>query len=534
MLSHQSTGEPGMPLSEAHIASRIASLREEIVVLSKCHNANYAATAKLPAEVLVMVFECLSRAPIPPRPPKSPKSPPYTLATPPPELTEPPRVHYTWIKEVTHVCSTWRFIALETPLLWTSALLRPKEWAEQVLRRALGAPVDLQFPEFTQNHAGALKETDTDLIRLAFSRPQNIRSVDISFASPMLNEAVTLINSLVAESPFPHLERLQFSSDRVQFEFPDELFSQSRLRHLSLQNCVVNLSTPRFLSLRTLRLETDLGSIGVLDGLSAMPELEELFLQDFGHSRDAIMKDTQEPFEMPMLREIALKSDYSQITDLFEVLIAPVIRSVVVETQSLTDVRRVLQVYSFLQIDHLPPTWSQALRLTDNEEDYRLLHSSTAPNGDSKTLSITGIGILLSRLWASIPKQNLQSFILISNTFDAPEPEPYMSRIITSVWHLPTLQTLQVPYTSFLAACKSNALTTPILPSLLSLTVESRIMTPGKASLERLKEWLERREDQGSPSIPHLRLTGCFGESDLALLRPLVGDWITVQVARLW
>ena len=54
-----------MPLSEAHIASRIASLREEIVVLSKCHNANYAATAKLPAEVLVMVFECLSRAPIP-------------------------------------------------------------------------------------------------------------------------------------------------------------------------------------------------------------------------------------------------------------------------------------------------------------------------------------------------------------------------------------------------------------------------------------------------------------------------------------
>lgn len=160
----------------------------------------------------------------------------------------------------------------------------------------------------------------------------------------MVNEAMELISSLVAEAPSPHLEKLQFSSDRIQFEFPDQLFSESRLRHLSLKDCVVNLSTPRFASLRTLRLKLDLGTIGLLDALSGMHELEGLFLQDFGHSRDAIIKDTQDPVAMPSLREIALKSDYSQITDLFEVLIAPVIRSVVVETQSLTDVRRVLQV----------------------------------------------------------------------------------------------------------------------------------------------------------------------------------------------
>lgn len=61
MFSHASSGVPVMALSEAYIASRIASLREEIVVLSKCHNANYAATAKMPPEVLVLIFDGLAR-----------------------------------------------------------------------------------------------------------------------------------------------------------------------------------------------------------------------------------------------------------------------------------------------------------------------------------------------------------------------------------------------------------------------------------------------------------------------------------------
>lgn len=71
----------------------------------------------------------------------------------------------------------------------------------------LGASVDYQFPvlQFTSESATAPKETDTDPVRLAFSQFQNIPSVDIPFASPMVNETIDLISSLVAEAPSPRL-----------------------------------------------------------------------------------------------------------------------------------------------------------------------------------------------------------------------------------------------------------------------------------------------------------------------------------------
>ncbi|KAJ8702415.1 hypothetical protein PTI98_001129 [Pleurotus ostreatus] len=514
-----------MDLSEPNIASRIAALRQEIVVLGKYHNANYATTVKLPSEVLVQIFACLAQAPTHPKPEY-------------PESTEPPRAHYTWIKEVTHVCSTWRYIALATPLLWTSVLVGPKEWAEQVLQRAQGVPLDLKFPmlEFLPKPPTAQKETDTDLIKMVFSRPQNIRSVDIAFDGHLVNETMELMSSLLSGAPLPHLERLKITSRSIEFHIPDELFSQSHLRHLSLDTCVANLSTPRFSLLRTLSLALDLGIAGVLDSLSAMPELEVLFLQDSGYSRSAIMEDAPESVIMPSLQEITLKSDFYEIMDLFKVLVAPVICSVVVETAQMDDIQSVLHAYSFLQLSHLSPTSApQSLTIEELDEagDFRLLHSSPSQDGKDKMISISGIVVDLDSLWTSIPKHNVQSVVLTANMRGTPAPPPLMPAVIASVAHLSTLRTLQAPYLSFAEAFTSNEWhSASAFPSLQTLNLDCRFRKPSKASLKRLRGWANWREESGSLKIPHFTLRGCFKESAVAALRSSAGELIMVQSTR--
>lgn len=510
-----------MDLSEANIASRIASLRQEIVVLGKYHNANYATTVKLPSEVLVQIFACLARA-------LTHSKLEY------PESTEPPRAHYTWIKEVTHVCSTWRYIALDTPLLWTSVLVGPNEWTEQVLQRAQRVPFDLKFPmlEFLPKPP-AQKETDTDLIKMVFSRPQNIRSVDIAFDGHLVNETMELMSSLLSGPPLPRLERLQITSRSIQFHIPDELFSQSRLRHLSLDTCVANLSTPRFSLLRTLSLALDLGVAGVLDSLSAMPELEVLFLHDSGYSRSAIMEEAPESVIMPSLQEITLVSDFYEIMGLFKVLVAPVVCSVVVETAQMDDIQSVLHAYSFLQMSHLsPPSAPQSLTIEelDEEGDFRLLHSSPSQDGKDKMLSISGIEVDLDSLWTSIPKHNVQSVVLTANMRGTPAPPPLMPAVIASVAHLSTLRTLQAPYLSFAEASASNEwYSASAFPSLQTLTLDCRFQKPSKASLKRLRGWANWREESGSLKIPHFTLRGCFTEPAVAALQSSAGEMIMIQ-----
>ncbi|KAF8066576.1 hypothetical protein FPV67DRAFT_1197081 [Lyophyllum atratum] len=96
----------------AQICCEIEKLEAQIRDWKKRHNA-LSLSSRLPAEILSYIFQCVAQA----------------------ERGEERMRRLKWIR-VTHVCTHWRHIALESPRLWTDVPFVNTKWAPEMLRRA--------------------------------------------------------------------------------------------------------------------------------------------------------------------------------------------------------------------------------------------------------------------------------------------------------------------------------------------------------------------------------------------------------------
>ncbi|KAF4563803.1 hypothetical protein EYR36_003045 [Pleurotus pulmonarius] len=483
------TNEPRMILSEADIASRIASLREEILVLSETHNTNYAATADLPPEVLSQIFECVAHKPF--------------------MEVEPPRAFYTWIKEVTHICRSWRSVALATPRLWSSVYLFRREWAELVLQRTKSVPLDLIF---SKPHG--MIETDTDLIRVAFTRPEHIRSLDISFVTEKVNPALELIASLVSDTPATQLQRLHLSSRWQWGVVPDALFSQSRLQHLTLKNCIVTLNTPRFSRLRSMHLVQDLRKatwMDLLGALSTMHELKALSLEDNVNSEDEGEHGWTRIIQMPSLQEVALKANFPEPMGILRLLTAPLARMVDINLARIRDTEAVVYAYSFLKVNQVSRTPAPLQRVAISQTNLGTISLCLVADVEDAISPAAGmagmarIEIQLDNLWACLPKYNIVALRLDSAYSPDGLHSFRMTDIITSLSDSPTLDMLRAPYDAFLPLLFIPG----SLPALRALVLDCRSRKPRNSTLHHLNRWLIQRQALGGTALERLLIIGC-------------------------
>ncbi|KAF4563796.1 hypothetical protein EYR36_003038 [Pleurotus pulmonarius] len=510
----------GMTLSEADIASRITSLREEILVLSEIHNANYSTTTKLPPEVLSQIFECL------------------VVVT----RLGPSRAFYTWVQEVAHICRSWRSIALSTPRLWSVITLYRKEWAELVLQRAKSAPLDLTFPDLRfVPIPPATAETGTDLLKVAFAHSEHIRSIHITFGDDRFDGALELITSLTANTPCRELERLNISSSSPwkQTVIPDELFRQSRLSHLELRNCMVSLDRERFSHLRSLHLVQELKSaecMDLLEALSAMHELETLSLEDNINPEEfdgePIMW-TRGAVQMPSLRKVALKADFPEPLGILKVLVAPLARNLDVDLAGIDDAEDITAAYSFLDAGQSSTTSAPPQRVSIiSAEDDTLWRVTDIKNQATNTtarakLSIVGMDIGLDTLWACLPKHNIVAFRIDSGTSSHIPSPSRMLGIVTFFAVSATLSTLHVPYDVFVPSL-STWKRTSAFPALRRLMLDCRSRKPRNTTFRELHDWLVARQGEGFKRLKKLWIMGSphLKESISVMLQSMVDSFI--------
>ncbi|KAI0043946.1 hypothetical protein FA95DRAFT_330312 [Auriscalpium vulgare] len=173
--------------------------------------------ARLPPEILCHIFSYLS--------------------------TRPPPHHDSWMwQTVTHVCMSWRAIAIASPLLWTHVDFRSYEWTREFLRRSQSAPLYVH----TQDH---LLQPGGDLasIHWALEEMPRIRELHL-VGHPDTLEAVE--EHLLQAAP--QLETLTISvTPRGKGHDPAYVLSRDvfdghapRLRRLSLRMCCIEPSMP--------------------------------------------------------------------------------------------------------------------------------------------------------------------------------------------------------------------------------------------------------------------------------------------------
>ncbi|VDC01808.1 unnamed protein product [Peniophora sp. CBMAI 1063] len=207
---------------------------------------------------------------------------------------------------VTHVCSSWRQIALGAPILWTdltfNALSLPHQFVPDILARAGSAPLDVSI--YWQNN----RPTPRDLnIWLSSSTCRRVRTLSLSGAAAALETAIAHLSHST-----PHLSYLSLSCNE---EVPATLASSSlkdapRLRRLALTNCELPRSLPpSFRYLAHLSIHSREGYLppySTLRDVLTLPGLQRIDLSDIVPINDT----TQSSFPTLVLSEDLRRFDF--------------------------------------------------------------------------------------------------------------------------------------------------------------------------------------------------------------------------------
>ena len=230
-----------------------------------------------------------------------------------------------WVS-VSYVCRYWRTTALRCPQLWSYHFFTSVEWTNELLARSEPAPLDIRFDlsRLTEDIIMA-SHLSVGFVLLHMSRIRVLwmrcaTTHAFSF-SPYLRLRAPLLESF-------HFEICPCSTDDVLID--REVLGKVRpnnLRHVHLDGCAVQLSSPIFHGLTRLSLYNTPRShprptiVEALSVLQQMPDLQTLKLHR-ALSDENNMNGASSVF-LPKLASVSLAGNIHCIIDLLSHLLFP-------------------------------------------------------------------------------------------------------------------------------------------------------------------------------------------------------------------
>ncbi|KAJ8517786.1 hypothetical protein ONZ45_g5037 [Pleurotus djamor] len=528
-MNHHNDPPPILPTpipTQSEADSRPPILREQLRAVSKAHNAEYGATSKLPAEVLVQIFDLVRLSHL-------------SCDNHPAEKLKP---FYTWAVEVTHVCSAWRTIALNTPTLWNFALLMPVGCATEIMKRVKTAPFDMAIPVLPIEDVNDAANPHVSAMKAAFAKPDQMRGLHFSVSSETPILVFKFLEDLIGSSKMPRLAIMTIGSVPACY-IPDSFLGgpgcAPQLQKLILMNCTANLNTPRFRRLHvvdiSVGMESDVALMSANELLAAIREMPELLVLHLKHVGKEDSGQIQvSPFELGELSSLRIVDVCPALLPIFRVIKAPKISVVevaiapVFENHSaINNLDDVQYVYS---VASLNKSRRHALTLLKEYDtaSISVYHTEVDERGEVvKDLEVRGMELSVESVWDILPLGELYSLCVLLDHDDLP-PRVHLLNAISSLSSSPQLANVEVPYLTFVT--KDHMMDASKFPALINLQLDCIYHKPKNSSLCKLRNWLMLREARGYKRLKSLIIKRCphSKPSIIQALTELV-DWFEVQ-----
>ncbi|KAJ8514633.1 hypothetical protein ONZ45_g7846 [Pleurotus djamor] len=329
--------------------------------------------ARLPSEILSLIFEFLPLV----------------------ELRLDCWKRYAHRLAVSHVCKSWRNVALETPRLWAYIYTHTRlELAELFLKRSKSAPLYLRsspVPEVA------------DVTNLLLSQAHRLKEINLMYGS----KASSWLPKLV-KSKTPILETLVLSGcpSFTILKIPSAIdpSQAATLRHVTLFNSYFSLRTPWLSQLRSLSLSSDLDhgpKPTILDVLLALQGMNHLQSLDLRHSLlwvDSVPKDFV--VELSDLKSVSIQSMDPRVLTMLHHLSCINIQTVSVRGIGPTDkdVSRSIAGAFCNLLPGTPASWTTTLQVCHYAETETALYVTTnsVPTAGSKSSNLGPSSLTLS------------------------------------------------------------------------------------------------------------------------------------------
>ncbi|KAJ8475395.1 hypothetical protein ONZ45_g15618 [Pleurotus djamor] len=455
-----------------------------------------------------------------------------------------PYWHYTWVPAITHVCATWREVALQTPRLWASVFLYPVDWGHEVLRRAKGVPLDIMMRGLPSTDDPIDTDKCISLMKAGFKEPHRVSHIDITFFKRP-EEIAKAFSELIGISNMPLLESIYINGDRDapcrvldgSFMAPE---STPRLTTLISRDCFLDFTAPRFQNLCHLELESNRGPL-ITDlhafcvALGEMHDLAKLnmsFVLPRWTEEETIQTLIQTPILLPSLRRVDILQQCDPIP-FFKCTRAPKISYAYIWLVSCFDyldaAANTKEIYKFAAFGSLSGDEHESteyhLRIVDQDGTLEMDHTEDTGNKKTtKTLSLHFDDSLHSDdFWPFNPPQSPVTSLSVYHE-DSPSDELLV--YIHALSRTDTVTTLGIPY---------NLLFNPEVIGVLGrfsaleeLFLDS--VPEDEESAFQLLICLRRREQQGFPRLKELSVSPLGRDINphiIAMLKQLVDSFTT-------
>ncbi|TFK60416.1 hypothetical protein BDN72DRAFT_850537 [Pluteus cervinus] len=225
----------------AELDAKIYELEISLTLLKRRRNA-LSSISKIPSDILLLIFKCVIGY----------DGHLQILDLDERGIEEANRLQLAWIRSITHVWSTWRDFALDSPSLWTRIRVNSgHKIVLEMLKRSRSLPLTISFMCLP---VGGDLETFESVI-LKPSHIQRIKHLELGLLRYCARRVVTIPEF----STIVNLESLSVSitsgSSYYPFVIPVELlrYSSDTLCSLQMSNCTVGMTgIDGILSLRNL------------------------------------------------------------------------------------------------------------------------------------------------------------------------------------------------------------------------------------------------------------------------------------------
>ncbi|KAK7691016.1 hypothetical protein QCA50_006119 [Cerrena zonata] len=288
------------------------------------------AISRLPAEILLIAFSLIVKGWIS----KISYADNVWFEIDPRDIDVP---KYTWIPWITHICSRWRDIALQSPTLWRYIIVNRYNYLEMMLRRSQEVPISVYSPTQINDNDITLRRKIGYLLTPHLHR---IQSVEIISADPYyeLHEAtlpgllpsvqsitVWMLDAPRDDDDMCHavlfngwLGENHNSLQHLSLSYPSlaglQLAARPSLRSLNLNVLQESLDMPYLL--RLLKETPVLESLALIDAIPYLPEDDVTELME-----------PKEIVTLPSLRSLHIRSPVCIVTNFLRHISYPAITS---------------------------------------------------------------------------------------------------------------------------------------------------------------------------------------------------------------